>query len=236
MTNRPVKPLLLDLLRESQNSQNAFFAQLPAGELAAVGAPDFWAAKDHVAHMSFYRRRWATRLQATLEQGPQPEAVDFEQLNPVIFLEQRDRSWPDILSESDEIYAELIRVTEQLAEDDLTIADRFDWMPRGEPLYLMYMGNSYDHAQNHLAQYLLDRHEPERAIETFEAWARRVTDSPLPDLLRGYIYYNQSCFYATHEQLEKARPALRQAFELYPYTREFARTDPDLDSLRPIDF
>jgi tetratricopeptide (TPR) repeat protein len=236
MTNRPFKPLLLDLLRESQSSQNAFFAQLPADELAAAGTPDFWAAKDHVAHMSFYRRRMATRLQAVLDQRPQPEQIDFEQQNPVIFLEQRDRSWPDILSESDEVYAQLIGVSEQMAEDDLTIVDRFDWVPKGMPLYILYMGNSYDHAQNHLAQYLLDRHDLERAIETFEAWARRVTDSPLPDTLRGYTYYNLACFYATHALVEKAVPALRQAFELYPDSREFAETDPDLDSLRPIDF
>jgi tetratricopeptide (TPR) repeat protein len=186
--------------------------------------------------MSFYRRRMAVRLQAIVEQGPQPEQIDFEQQNPVIFLEQRDRLWPDILSESDEVYAQLIGVSEQMAEDDLTIADRFDWVPNGMPLYILYMGNCYEHAQNHLAQYLLDRHDLERAIETFESWARRVTDSPLPDTLRGYTYYNLACFYATHDQLEKARPALRQAFELYPDSREFAQTDSDLDSLRPIDF
>jgi tetratricopeptide (TPR) repeat protein len=236
MTNRPFKPLLLDLLRDSQSSQNAFFAQLPADELAAVGTPDFWAAKDHVAHMSFYRRRLATRLQAVLGQEPQPEPIDFEQQNPIIFLEQRDRLWPDILSESDEIYAQLITLTEQMAEDDLTIADRFDWVPTGNPLYLLYMGNSYDHAQNHLAQYLLDRHDLDGAIDTYEAWARRVTDSPFPDLLRGYTYYNLACFYATHDRTPLAVLALRQGFELYPDTREFAKTDSDLDSLRPIDF
>jgi tetratricopeptide (TPR) repeat protein len=235
MTNRPFKPLFLDLLRQSQSSQNAFFERLPADELATAGTPDFWAAKDHVAHMSFYRRRLAMRLQAILEQGPQPEEIDFEQHNPVIFLEHRDRSWPDILSESDEVYAQLIGATEQMAEDDLTIADRFDWLPKGTPLYILYMGNSYEHAENHLAQYLLDRHDPERAIETYEAWARRVTDSPFPDTLRGYTYYNLACFYATHALIERAGPALRQAFELYPDSREFARTDSDLDPLRPID-
>jgi tetratricopeptide (TPR) repeat protein len=236
MTDRPFKSLFLDLLRQSQSSQNEFFGRLPADDLAAMGTPDFWAAKDHVVHMSFYRRRLATRLQAALDQRPQPEPLDFEQQNPIIFLENRDRSWPDILSESDEVYSELIGATEQLTEDDLTIPDRFDWVPTGTPLYILYMGNSYEHAENHLAQYLLDRHDPEQAIEIYEAWARRVTDSPFPDTLRGYINYNLACFYATHGRIEQARPALRQAFELYPDVREFATTDSDLDSLRPIDF
>jgi tetratricopeptide (TPR) repeat protein len=236
MTTRPFKPVLLDLLRQSQSSQNDFFAQLPGDELATFGTPGFWSAKDHVAHMTFWRRRLALRLQSIIEESPPPEEVDYEQLNPIIFLEQQDRSWPDILSESDEVYAELIRRTEQLTEDDLMIADRFEWMPKGTPLYILFMGNSYEHAESHLTQYLLDRHDPERAMQTYEAWASRVTDSSMPDLMKGYAYYNLACFYATHSQLEKAEPALRQAFELYPDSREFAKTDSDLDSLRPIDF
>jgi hypothetical protein len=51
--------------------------------------------------------------------------------------------------------------------------------------------------------------------------------------LKGSIFYNLACFYATHTQLEKAAPALQQAFTLYPATREFALTDPDLAELRP---
>jgi len=51
--------------------------------------------------------------------------------------------------------------------------------------------------------------------------------------LKGYIFYNLACFYATHTRLEQAASALQQAFTLYPETREFARTDPDLAALRP---
>jgi hypothetical protein len=55
----------------------------------------------------------------------------------------------------------------------------------------------------------------------------------VPDLLKGHVLYNLACYYATHSELEKAGPALQQAFTLYPASREFALTDPDLVALRP---
>jgi tetratricopeptide (TPR) repeat protein len=236
MSSTSFKPRFLDLLRWSQTSQNAFFAQFPAEELGMSGTPDLWSAKDHVAHMSFWRRRLVARVQAAVEEQPQPQGVDFEDMNPVIFAQNHDRLWPDILAESDQVYADLIRQTERVSEDDLTIADRFDWAPKGTPLYLLYMGNSFDHAANHLSQYAADRGDLERAISTYAEWASHVTDPEMPGTLRGFALYNLACFYATHGRLEPARPALRESFQLYPDGREIAKNDPDLDALRPLEF
>jgi tetratricopeptide (TPR) repeat protein len=231
MTEHPFKPILLDLLRQAQISQNAFFQELSPDELAAIGTPELWSAKDHAAHMTFWRQRLVLILQAVLRQEPVPQADDFEQLNPIIFEEQRYHPWPDILAESDQAYADLLAVTEQLTEEDLTTFNRFDWTFQGEPLYTAYMGNCYEHTQQHLAQYLLDRHDPERAIETYEVWANRVVEADVPDALKAFLYYNLACFYATHDRLEQALPFSQQAFALYPPFREFARTDPDLTAL-----
>ena len=233
MTQRSFKPILLDLLHQAQISQNAFFQELTPAELATIGTPEFWSAKDHVAHMTFWRQRLVLRLQAIIRKVPQPQAEDFEQLNPVVFEEHRYRPWPDILSESDHVYAELIMLSGQLTEEDLTAFNRFDWTLDGTPLYTAFMGNCYEHTQNHLAQYSLDRHDLERAIDTYEVWASRVVEAEVPETLKGYTFYNLACFYATHSQLEKARPALQQAFTWYPALREFALTDPDLVALRP---
>src|ERR1700740_942880 len=144
MTQRAFKPVLLDLLRQAQISQNAFFQELTPAELATVGSPEYWSAKDHVAHMTFWRQRLVLRLQALVRKGTPPQAEDFEQLNPVIFEEQRYRPWPDILAESDQVYAELITLSDQLAEEDLTAFNRFDWTHDGTPLYTAFMGYCYE--------------------------------------------------------------------------------------------
>jgi hypothetical protein len=198
MTHHPFKPLLLDLLRQAQSSQNAFFQQLPAAELLISGTPDFWSAKDHVAHMTFWRQRLALRLQAIIRKEPQPEARDFEQVNPLIFEEQRYRPWLAILSESDQAYADLIMLTAQLTEEDLTAWGRYDWVGDGMPLYTSFMGNCYEHTQIHLAQYFLERHENARALEIYEVWTNRVVEASVPETLKGYMLYNLACFYATH--------------------------------------
>ena len=195
------------------------------------GTPDYWSAKDHVAHMTFWRQRLALRLQAIIEKEPQPEVQDFEQMNPLIFEEQHNGTWSTILSESDQAYADLITLTAQLTEEDLTGWGRFDWVGNGMPLYTSFMGNCYEHTQIHLAQYLIERHENARALEIYEVWSNRVVEAPVPETLKGYTLYNLACFYVTHDQLEKARPALQQAFLLYPALKEFAQTDPDLFAL-----
>src|SRR5262245_39951541 len=86
MNQHPFKPLLLGLLRQAQVSQNEFFQQLPPAELTAAGTPDHWAAKDHVAHMTFWRKRLIARIQAIVQHETIPmEGPGFEELNPVIF-------------------------------------------------------------------------------------------------------------------------------------------------------
>src|SRR5712692_12116136 len=82
MTKHSFKPILLDLLRQAQISQNAFFQELTPAELATIGTPEYWSAKDHVAHMTFWRQRLVLRLQAIIRKVPQPKSENFEQLNP----------------------------------------------------------------------------------------------------------------------------------------------------------
>ena len=231
MTQHAFKPILLDLLRQAQISQNTFMQELTAAERAAIGTPELWAAKDHVAHMTFWRQRLVLNLQALLRQQPQPKSEDFEQLNPVLFEQQRYRPWSEIIAESDQVYAELIALADQLSEEDLTAFNRFDWMHEGAPLYTSFMGNCYEHTQNHLAQYSVDRDDLERALDTYEVWAKRVLEAGVPETLQGYVLYNLACFYATHSRVEKASMPLQQAFALYPHSRELALTDPDLVEL-----
>ena len=75
MTQHAFKPVLLDLLRQAQISQNTFMQELTPAERAAIGTPQLWAAKDHVAHMTFWRQRLVLNLQALLRQKPRHLAV-----------------------------------------------------------------------------------------------------------------------------------------------------------------
>jgi len=232
MNIQPFQAFLLDLLRQAQIRQNAFFQELPPGELEIIGEPGFWSAKDHVAHLTFWRQRLTLRLQAHLRNVPQPDIEPFEQLNPIIFEENRYRSCSEILAESDQAYADLIEVTRQLSDEDLTTAHRFAWLPDGIPLYLSFMGNWYEHTQIHLGSYLLERHDLAGAAHIHEEWASTIVEAEVPSRLKGSILYNLACFYALHEQLEKAAINLERALELAPELKEWSLKDSDLDALR----
>jgi tetratricopeptide (TPR) repeat protein len=232
MTEYRFKPILLDLLRQAQFAQDTFLQELNANEYAAIGTPEYWSAKDHIAHMTFWRQRLVLSLTAILRQETPQDSEDIEQFNRQVFEQQRERPWSEIRSESAQAYTELLTCTQQLSEEDLTATNRFTWIPEGNPLYTSFMGNCYEHTQQHLAQYYLDRHDLPQARRTYEIWASRVLEAEVPPFLRGYVLYNLACFYATHTELEKASEILQQALTLAPSLKAFALTDSDLVELR----
>jgi hypothetical protein len=232
MSQHPFKPILLDLLRYARLAQDAFVEALDPAERAAIGTPDHWSAKDHVAHMTFWRQQLIPTVRAVLRHETPTRVDDYERLNPVIFERERQRPWSEILAESDHAYDELIALADQLGDDDLTAFQRFNWIPDGWPLYTAFMGNCYEHAQQHLAQYALDRHDLPGALSTCQVWVERVVQTEAPDALKGYVLYDLACFYATHGEEAQALTTARRAFTLHPPLKDFAHGDPDLDAVR----
>ena len=231
MIQSPFKPVQIEIVRQAQLQQKAYLQKLTSAEHAAVGTPDVWEIKDHVAHMTYWlRQRLVLSLQAILQDAPQPEPEDFEQRNPVLFEQQRFRSWSEIRADSEQVYTELVAVVEQVAEEDLTALNRFEWSPDGDRLYIHIMGNM-QHNQGHLVQYADEHGKHDLAVETYELWTNTVLEAGVPDTLQGFMLYNLSCFYATHHQVEKAWAPLQQSYTLYPLLREVAPTDSDLVEL-----
>jgi hypothetical protein len=50
--------------------------------------------------------------------------------------------------------------------------------------YTAFMGYCYEHTQQQLAQYFLDRHNLDSAIATYEVWASRVVEAEVPEILK----------------------------------------------------
>lgn len=233
MAEHAFKPVLIDLLGQAHRDQEDFIVGLDAAERAAVGSPNHWTAKDHVAHMAFWRQCTVQNLTAILAHETPPTFEPFESYNRRIFAERRDWPWPRVQEVSQQAYTDLAAQIERLSEEDLLSPGRFDWIPDGEPLYFVVLGTSYEHTRDHLAQYFLDRGDLSRATELYESWTERVVVSAAPDPVKGMVLYNLVCFYATHGQVEKAAGMLPEALRLAPQLREWSRSDPDLAALRP---
>jgi uncharacterized damage-inducible protein DinB len=233
MAEHAFKPVLIDLLGQAHRDQEDFIAGLDATERDALGTPDHWTAKDHVAHMTFWRQCVVEKLAAILANETAPSYEPFEAYNRRIFVERRDWPWPRVQEASQQAYTDLVAHLERLSEEDLVSSGRFDWIPDGEPLYNIVLGNCYEHTRDHLAQFFLDRGDLPRATELYERWTERVVATAAPDPVKGIVLYNLACFYATHEQLGKAAGLLPEALRLAPQLKEWSRSDPDLAALRP---
>ncbi len=206
---------------------------LSAGDRNAIGSPDRWSAKDHIAHVAFWRHQLALKLQAVLDHET-PELGDFERINPRVFEEHRHRAWSDVASDAELAYAAQTARIRRLTDEDLVAFNRFSWVPEGQPLHAVVMGSSYEHSQQHLAQFHLDRGDLLLASGIQELWVARVVQAETPPAMKGLALYNLACFQATHTQVVKAALTLERALALYPgpLLKDFSVSDPDLIALR----
>ncbi|HTK06335.1 MAG TPA: ClbS/DfsB family four-helix bundle protein [Ktedonobacteraceae bacterium] len=233
MTAQHFKTIVLDLLQQGHLDEEAFLQELNETERTAIGTPDLWSARDHVAHRTFWRQNLVLNLTAILQHQELPPSEESEELlNAMAFEQHRLLPWSDILAESERVYAELIKLTEQLSEEDLTASNRFTWFSGENPLYAAILGRCYEHDQEHLVQYYLDRHDLPRAIQIREKCASRVIQAEVPAWVKGSFLYNLACFYAQLNQLEKATALLQEALALAPALKERSKSDPELVALR----
>lgn len=233
MTTQSFKTIVLDLLQQGHHDEVNWIQELTETERAAIGTPQLWSAKDHMAHRTFWHQDLVQNLAAILwHQETPPSEESDDQINSVVFEKHKLRPWPEIHAESERVYAELIKLVEQLSEEELTTSNRFASITGERPLYTAFLGGCYEHDQEHLVQYYSDRHNLPRAIEIREKCASRVIQAEVPAWVKGSFLYNLACFYAQQKQLEKAAACLQEAMAFNPDLKERSKSDPELVALR----
>ena len=233
MTAQPFKTIVLDLLQQGHLDEEAFLQELNETERTAIGTPEHWSAKDHMAHRTFWHQDLILKVTAILQhQEVPPSTQDDDQINAMVFEKHKLHPWSALHAESERVYAELITLAEHLSEEDLTDSNRFASITGGSPLYTAFLGSCYEHDQEHLAQYYSDRNDLPRAMRVREKCANRVLQAEVPEWVKGWFLYNLACFYAQQNQLEQAAVRLQEALTLAPDLKEQSQSDPDLVALR----
>ncbi|HET8845050.1 MAG TPA: hypothetical protein VFN35_26485, partial [Ktedonobacteraceae bacterium] len=180
----------------------------------------------------FWHQDLIERLTAVLQQqeiSPREESDD--QINAKVFEEQRLRPWSVLHAEYEQAHTRLIKLAEQLSEEDMTDSSRFAAVTEGNPLFTAFIGGCYEHDQEHLAQYYLDHHNLPWAIEVREKCASRVVQADVPGWVKGWFLYNLAGFYAEQKLPEKAAARLQEALIQSPSLKENAESNPDLSAL-----
>ena len=120
-------------------------------------APDEggWSPKDNLAHLSEWMKilmgYHMDKRPAHEVMGVPPELVanwDMQEINPVLFERNRDRSLQDILDEAQRVYSQLQAKLKRMSFEEL-ISPRWPDDPEKRPLVLWVLGDTTDHFQEH---------------------------------------------------------------------------------------
>jgi tetratricopeptide (TPR) repeat protein len=234
MTTQPMKTIILDLLQQGHRASAAFVQALDETERTAIGTPELWSAKDHLAHMTYcLHQNLIQKVLAILQQQKvSPREENVARMNERVFAEQQFRSWSEIQANFEQVYTNLIQLAENLSEADLMDSDRFSAVAGEAPLCTVFLGNGYEHLLEHLMQYYSDRQDFSRAIQIREECTNRVVQAEVPAWVKGWFLYKLASFYAQHHQLEKAAARLQEALILDHDLKEWLKNDPELAALR----
>jgi hypothetical protein len=189
-----------------------------------------WHAKDHLAHLSWWRLRSAQTLDAVRTGGELPPTLpdDDNVTNAAVYAEVKDRPAVDVKADAAASWLALRDAVEASSEEDLARPH-----PRepGSQVWETVPGAA-GHTGTHVWSWYLDIGDEKRAMEV----ARWSTDVEgrffnTPGKLAN-SRYNLACVYARLGRADEAIPLLRQSFDARPELLVWARNDPDLDPIR----
>lgn len=188
-----------------------------------------WTAKDHLAHLAWWRRRSAKTIDSVRTGAALPPLAGEDDVqNAIIYAEERSRPAAGVKADARESWDAIRRALEESSDDDLAkLHPRFE----GSRIWEAVPG-AVGHTATHVWTSLLEVGEEKRAIEVaqwgaelegrFFSTAEKLADSR----------YNLACVYARLGRAEEALALLRESFAAKPEQVEWARKDRDFDRIR----
>ncbi|MEP6752270.1 MAG: maleylpyruvate isomerase N-terminal domain-containing protein [Candidatus Dormiibacterota bacterium] len=189
-----------------------------------------WGARDHVAHLAYWRRHAAHILTTNRTGGAPPDSADIDTVNAEVYAANRGRSADEITEDALVSYAELARAIDDCSDEDLLKA-----RPGRETVaWEVVPPNGHLHLGEHLGFWHL-AHGNEQAADQAQKWMLEVHEAAFTDpRSRAFGEYNLACYFAKQGRAADALPHLTLSLELHPPLKEWAGKDPDLDRIRQI--
>src|SRR5579859_383742 len=119
------KTQFLTEVRKEEAAWEALLAEIGPAHMTQPEVAGGWSIKDIVAHLTGWRRRSVRRFQAHLNHEPDfsppwpPELREDDEINAWIYEANRNRSLADVLSDSREVFQQLVETLDAFSEDEL---------------------------------------------------------------------------------------------------------------------
>ncbi len=187
-----------------------------------------WAAKDHLAHLAYWRDRNATLVEAVRTGKEPPPKVEDDTQNAIIYEDYRDRPAAEVVAMARGSWDRLAAAIDGCSDDDLMRPH-----PHGRERTLTDSGVAdAGHLGIHLMFWYLESGD-ETSAEAAMRWAYELEIAAAVDpKAPAYATYNLACFFGRVARAGPATPLLRASFADAPELLELARKDPDLDLIR----
>ena len=213
---------IVDATRDRERELLALCDDVDAAE------PGRWTAKDHVAHLTWWRNHAADVVRAARLGIPVERFDDIDAANERTYRIYRDRSADDVREDSVISYLALAREIEAAAADDFRLPrpDR----PEMET-WQVVPPNLEGHLAEHLSQWYLEQGD-ENAADSAQLWAFHLDETFDSPKGRAAGAFNLACYYAKRGRADDAISRLRDALALHPELVAWARADSDLESIR----
>ena len=144
------KTFLATLDAERTEWEHAF-TLIEETQMLQPGVQGEWSVKDLVAHVVWYEREMVNLLQRrSLEGGSPLWSHAAVKRNARIDDENRERPLAEVLSEANDIFAELRELLEALSDEDLNDPSRMEMPPEWQP-WQVIAENTYEHYRHHRA-------------------------------------------------------------------------------------
>jgi hypothetical protein len=164
------KSELLHWLREEYRQWEAFLDQIGPLRMELPGVNSDWSMKDIVAHLTGWQPRLIAQIQAAQrgEGEPPPHwpahLQTEDEINAWIYESNRHRSVREVLSESHQVFQQLLAVIEGLPDQV-----RIDPVHQGGRVYLLVWLGDERFPAGEFFDHFHDDHEPD-----VRAWLARV--------------------------------------------------------------
>jgi hypothetical protein len=153
------KAAVLENIQKEHANLESILAPLSDEQICEATLEGKRSVKDILAHITAWERLCTGWLACALRgETPAPETLnlgateeDVDRFNEQTFLENKDRSLPDVLADSRASYQQFLEKVQALSEEDLTEPHKFSWA-EGRSLVPFIAANSYDHYQEHAEQ------------------------------------------------------------------------------------
>ncbi len=144
------KLTFISKVQEAHEEWLSLLAEVDESRMTEPGLPGGWSVKDVIAHITWYEREMIGMLKAMALEGSDLWQLPNDERNVPIYEENKDRPLEKVLSEAEQVYAQLFEAIKSLSDDELSDSSYFRGMPSEWAPWDVIAGNTYDHYHQHI--------------------------------------------------------------------------------------